>query len=204
VDKEEDLVSDVIEGRKKLSKNAKEKILNLIFYNCIFFIVMMIITLIINISFNKLLLVNFEEYIKVIQIGVAIVSVVLFEMAYRKDTMKIGCFGIEFVIFSIAILFVPYMYISKSNIKFLKLIVMIFAIYYIVKSIVYAFFKRYEYLKDNMSDVKEIVKDEKESYLDEDSKKTLKERKIQEENKVKKIKNIKKQEKQNKKMLKIK
>jgi hypothetical protein len=199
VDKEEDLVSDVIEERKKLSKNAKEKILNLIFYNCIFFIVMMIITLIINISFNKLLLVNFEEYIKVIQIGVAIVSVVLFEMAYRKDTMKIGLFGIEFVIFSVAILFVPYMYISKSNIEFLKLIIMIFVIYYVVKSIVYAFWVRYEYLKDNMSDVKEIVKDEKESYLDEDSKKTLKERKIQEENKVKKIKNIKKQEKQNKK-----
>lgn len=199
MDKEEDLVSDVIEERKKLSKNAKEKILNLIFYNCIFFIVMMIITLIINISFNKLLLVNFEEYIKVIQIGVAIVSVVLFEMAYRKDTMKIGLFGIEFVIFSVAILFVPYMYISKSNIEFLKLIIMIFVIYYVVKSIVYAFWVRYEYLKDNMSDVKEIVKDEKESYLDEDSKKTLKERKIQEENKVKKIKNIKKQEKQNKK-----
>jgi hypothetical protein len=199
VDKEEDLVSDVIEERKKLSKNAKEKILNLIFYNCIFFIVMMIITLIINISFNKLLLVNFEEYIKVIQIGVAIVSVVLFEMAYRKDTMKIGLFGIEFVIFSVAILFVPYMYISKSNIEFLKLIIMIFVIYYVVKSIVYAFWVRYEYLKDNMSDVKEIVKDEKESYLDEDSKKTLKERKIKEENKVKKIKNIKKQEKQNKK-----
>ena len=40
---------------------------------------------------------------------------------------------------------------------------------------------RNKYLKENMSDVKEIVKDDKKGYIDEESVKTLKERKIEEE-----------------------
>jgi hypothetical protein len=181
-------------NRKRISKETKEKILNLIFYNCIFFILMMIFTLIINVSFNNLALNNFKQYIKVIQMLVAVITVVLFEIAFRKDTMKIGLFGIEFLIFSIAILFVPYMYISKFNTQFLKLMILAFLIYYIAKSVVYALLVRYNYLKENMSDVKEIVKEEKEGYLDEESNKTLKERKLQEE-----IKNMKKVKKQGKK-----
>jgi hypothetical protein len=113
--------------------------------------------------------------------------------------MKIGLFAIEFLIFSIAILFVPYMYILQSNIKFLIIVISAFLIYYVVKSIASSLIIRFKFLKENMSDVKEIVKDEKQGYLDEESHKTLKMRKLEDENKVKlkKVKKLAEKEKDN-------
>jgi hypothetical protein len=86
------LVPDVIENRKKLSPEVKESIMNSIFYNVIIFIFMLLITLIINITYNKLLLTNFESYMKFMQICVAIITIAIFEVSYRKDTMKIGLY----------------------------------------------------------------------------------------------------------------
>ncbi|MCI8309251.1 MAG: MFS transporter [Clostridia bacterium] len=192
------IVPDACKNAKKLSKETKEKIFSRIFFNIIFLIVMMGITLIINFSYTKMTISDFEKYIKIVQVAMAIISIVLFEIAYRKDTMKIGLIAIEFVIFGLAILFVPYMYIFNSNTDFLKLVISAYAIYYVAKSIVSSLLIRSNYLKDNMSDVKEIVKDEKKGYLDEESKKTLKERKLEEEN-AKKLKNKNKEKIKNSK-----
>lgn len=199
MDEEEEKVSNEIENRKKLSPEAKEKIVNSVFYNSIFAIIMSVIVSIINITYNKLALEAFETYVKILQMFVAVISIVLFEVAYKKDTMKIGLFAIEFLIFSIAILFVPYMYILQSNIKFLIIVISAFLIYYVVKSIASSLIIRFKFLKENMSDVKEIVKDEKQGYLDEESHKTLKMRKLEDENKVKlkKVKKLAEKEKDN-------
>lgn len=186
---------DVLKERKKLPKDIKTKIINLVFFNIIFLGLMAVITLVINVSFNKINVEYFKNYIKFIQLALCIISIVLFEVAYKKDSVKITFFAIEFVIFSCLVLFVPYNYISKSDPNFLKIVLGIFTVYYIVKSVYCVISIRHKYLKDNMSDVKEIVKDdEKKSYLDEDSKKTLKARKIEEENKknTKQVKNTKK------------
>jgi hypothetical protein len=173
----DNLVPDVIENRKKLPPEVKQSIINSIFYNVVMFIIMLILTLIINITYNKLQLSNFENYMKFMQVGLAILTVGIFELAYRKDTIKIGLYGIEFFIYSIAILFVPYMYISLEKLDFLKCISLIYTVYYFAKSLVTFFCVRYNFLKDNISDVKEIVKNEAKGYLDEESTKTLRERK---------------------------
>lgn len=173
----ENLVEETFENRKKISQETKDGIITSIFFNIILAIVMMIITLLINVSFNKLQLSDFSEYIKYVQSAMAIISIVFFEVAYKKDSMRIGMYAIEITVFSIAVLYVPYMYIFKENIHLLKITVILFSVYYLIKSIVTAIIKRHNYLKDNMSDVKEIVKDEKKGYIDEDSEKTLKARK---------------------------
>ena len=157
--------------------------------------IMLLISIIINISFDRLQIKTFDSYIDIVQIFCAIISVGIIEVAYRKDSGAIGLYGIEFLIYSIAVLFVPYMYISKSNIEFLKIVSLGFLIYYIFKSFITFWHLRHSYLKENMSDVKEIVKEEKEGYLDEESIKTLKLQKVEAEMRKKareeKIKNSK-------------
>lgn len=170
-------LSDIIKDRKILPIEIKKTIINNIFFNCLLFIIILIIVLIINISFKKLTIIDFDNYIDVIQIFCAIISVTFLEVAFRKNSGKIGIYGIELLFFSICVLFVPYMYISKSNIYYLKNLSLFFFIYYIIKSIGTLFYIRYNYLKNNLSDVKEIVKETKESYIDEESIKTLKKNK---------------------------
>ena len=190
---------DIIEERKLLPIEIKKFISDNVFFNCVMLIVITAITLIINVSFNKLQLKDFEKYIDIIQIFCAIISVVILEVAYRKDSGIIAIYGIEFLMFSIAVLFVPYMYISKEKIYFLKIIITILAVYYVVKSLWIYLHKKHTYLKENLSDVKEIVKEDKKGYIDEESTKTLKVEKEEAElrkkaraEKIKKNKNIKK------------
>ncbi|MBR2289980.1 MAG: hypothetical protein IJ867_05160 [Clostridia bacterium] len=165
---------DIIRDRKMLPYEVKKSIMTNIFFNCIVFMAMMIVTLIVNVSFNNLPIKSFDSYIDIIQIVCAIISIGVLETAYRKDSGTIGIYGIEFLIFSIAVLFVPYMYIAKTNLTFLRNTITGFAIYYLAKSGLHFWRIRHQYLKENMSDIKELVKEDKEGYLDEQSTKTLK------------------------------
>lgn len=169
-------IEEVINERRKLPEEVKSKISNSIFFNILLVMFMMIITLVINIMFNKFSLAQFENIMKIVQITVCLISIAIFEYAYKKDSFKKALYGIEFVLFSIAVLYVPYMF-NLNNMNFLENIIIVYILYYIVKSIVTAIYYKNKYLKENMSDVKELVKDDKKGYLDEESKKTLKEHK---------------------------
>ena len=57
---------------------------------------------------------------------------------------------------------------------FLKNVIIGFAIYYILKSLITFIYLKNKYVSDNLSDIREIVKEEKKGYLDEPSTKTLK------------------------------
>lgn len=162
-----------IKERKKLPKEIKDKITDNIFFNIIFIIIMMVITLYITVLFNEFTLTKFESYMKVAQICMCLISIGILETAYKKDSGSIALYGIEFLLFSVAVLYVPYVYIAKNNIIFMQYILAIFLVYYIAKSFIIFIYNRNKYLKENLSDVKEIVKEEKKGYLDEESDKTL-------------------------------
>ena len=180
-DNQGNLLPDIIRERKLLPFEVKIKIINNVFYNCILFIVMMLLTLVINVAFNRFSIRYFESYVNAFQILCAISSVTILEIAYRKNNGILGLYGVEFLVYSIALLFVPYMYLSKGNLEFLRTVILVFVAYYFIKSLITLIYLRNKYLKDNISDVKEIVKEEKESYLDEESTKTLKLQKAEEE-----------------------
>lgn len=179
-------VPDAIKEKKMLPVEIKNRIINNIFFNCVIFMLMLIITLIINISFHQFAIRDFDCYIDIIRIVCAIISIGVLEIAYRKDSGIIGIYGIEILLFSIAVLFVPHMYISKGIFTFLRTVITIFFAYYIVKSIVTSIRIRNRYIRENMSDIKELVKKEAEkSYIDEESTKTLKQDKIEAEKRKK-------------------
>ncbi len=173
-----DILEETIKNRKKLPKEIKDKITNSIFCNIIIFIIMMFFTLIITIIFNKYSLSDFNNAMKIIQIVVCLITILIFEYAYRKESLGKALYGIEFLIYSIAVLYVPYMF-NLNNADFLENLTCLFFVYYIIKSIFTFAYYRHKHLKENISDVKEIVKEEKKGYLDEKSKKTLKEKKNQ-------------------------
>ena len=174
-------LNDIIKEKKSLPKEIKQKIVNNIFFNCLIYILMLILTLIVNISFYKFSIRTFETYIDIIQIACCLISVAVLETAYRKDSGILGIYGIEVLLFSISVLFVPYSYITKSNTSLLKNVILVFAVYYFLKMFIMSIHTRNKYIRENMSDVKEIVKEEKESYIDEESTKTLKKQKIEAE-----------------------
>ena len=184
-EKKEVNLPDIIKERKILPYVEKQNIMNSIFYNCLIFMIMLIITLIINISFDRFSMKDFKSYIDIIRMASGAISIVILEFAFRKDSGKLGVYGTEILIFSICVLFVPYMYILKSYLDFLKYTILGFFVYYIIKSVITLLHVRNSYLRKNLSDVKEIVKEEKESYIDEESTKTLKEQKIEDEKRKK-------------------
>lgn len=193
---EEILLEETIKIRKKLSKKVKNTIIMFIFYNVIMVISMLIITFFINIIFNKLKISDFRMYIKYVQMAVAIISIVFFEISYRKDSGKMAIYAIEFSLYSVSVLYVTYMYVLKDKLEFLKNVVLIFTIYYLIKSCIGVVYYRHNYIKNNISDVKEIVKEERKGYIDEESVKTLKERRKKQEESKKKGENLKSKKEQ--------
>ena len=184
-EKKELNLPDIIKERKMLPYEKKQNIMYNIFYNCLIFLIMIIITLIVNISFDRFSMKDFKSYIDIIRIGCGAISIVVLEFAFRKESSNLWLHGAEILIFSICVLFVPYIYILKKKTKFLKYAILIFGGYYVSKSFITLLHIRNSYLRKNLSDVKEIVKEEKEGYIDEDSTKTLKQQKIENEKRKK-------------------
>ena len=169
------LPEKIMKDRKKITKTAKQRIINYLFWNCMFVIAMMLICLGLNIAFNKFSLTNFERIIKIAPMVLALLSIIVFELSYRKDSGIIALYAVEAALFSTAILFVPYMLIAQNKIMYLADVAKIIVIYYGAKSIVTFLTIRYKDLSENMSDVKELMAyNERKSYIDEESIKTLK------------------------------
>jgi len=102
-----------------------------------------------------------EAYIKdlkVFSLATIAITIVLFEIAYSKDSGKIAIHGIETLLLSILTLVSMYIYILHRT-KFLFVImggVVLATLYYLVRSIVVTIKEKRKW-KDNISDVKDIV-----------------------------------------------
>lgn len=194
------LMEEEIENKRKLSQEAKDKMNEIIFLNFNISIILMLIMIAINIAFLNIMPNKFIMIIKSFSIFSILVTITMFESAYRKESISKMFYGIELLAFSIIIMYIPYVYMHMPEMtrKIFMLIPIYFAIYYVAKSIIINRKITKEYL-DGLSDVKEIVKDDEEGYLDEDSTKIIKEiNKIEEAKKAEKlaIKEAKKKQKQ--------
>ena len=111
------------------------------------------------------------------------ITVIVFEIAYRRQSKRTCIIGIELFLCSIISLYIPYIYIfSDLNLKTIYTVFPLsIAMYYIIKAII--IYKTRKIIhENNLSDVKEILKDtERKGYLEEESKKSYREYKIQEE-----------------------
>ena len=193
----EKLMEKEIEEKRKITDEVKKKIDSEVFYNFLLAVVIMIYMFFINFGFLNLKIEAFKIYIKILTLIIASLTIYFFELSYRKDNLKYTLTGIELLVCAIVVVYIPYIYL-KTN-KMIKQLVMLvpvyYGLYYSVKN--YIIYKRevFKY-QNNLSDVKDIVKNEEESYLEEDSKKILKEIKELEKQRKLEDKIIKEKKKQ--------
>ena len=180
------LMQEEIENKRKLPKEVKEKINTHILRSLIAAIVIMAYFCVVNIAYKKLSGLLFEQAMKYIGLLMVLITIITFEFAYRKPEWKLTFIGIELLSCSILSIYIPYIYLhTSSSIKIAVLLLpVVLILYYIVKS--FLIFKKQQYdYQSNLSDVKELLKNnEKVSYLEEKSKKSYRE-KIKQEEKIK-------------------
>lgn len=177
-----------IEKKRKLPREVKNNINTIIFQNLLAATVIMAYFCAINISYYKVENNIFEEYMKYFALGIILITVIVIEFAYRKNSIKLWIIGIEFLASGVLSLYIPYIYLHTNNIARITVMVVPvgLVIYYLFKSFVIYKQKQFHY-QNNLSDVKEIMKDdEKKSYLEEESTKSYK-AKTEEEETIKKV-----------------
>ena len=141
---------------EKKDKNSKiiEKVLNIIYL--ILIILYFISLYLIQINYDSNF---FIKYFKISSFVLLIVSLITFEIAYKKENTKIGIHGIETLVVSIFTLLIQYMtrvfYVGIQ--EYIKLCIGITIAYYILKIII-KYTNENKQKLDNLSDIKEIVK----------------------------------------------
>lgn len=170
-----ELMQKEIENKRKLPEEIKKDIKKKILHNLILALIIILYLDAVNILFNKLENNMFEKIMKFVALGIDVITVILFEIAYRRKSKRIFIVGIELLICSIFSLYVPYIYLFTNLKNVITICLEIIIIYYIIKAFIIFKGRQFEY-QNNLSDVKEILKDsEKESYLEEESTKVFKE-----------------------------
>lgn len=173
-DKVEELGNELA-TKIKIPKDVKEKIYAKIFKEIGIAILIFLYFLLLNLGYVKLEKEVFNEDLHNFA-GILIVStVIVFEIAYKKDCGEIALHGVELLVLSVITLFMPYIYFYRGiTLKFLySFSSMYIAIYYAIKSLV-VYEREIKKYKDSLSDVKEIVEKSEKSYLDEKNERKFK------------------------------
>lgn len=148
-----------INKQTKMPKEQKKKINKKIFQNIAIAIGIIIYFIFINLGFH-----NIEEntYLTDLNVFSAVtigITIILFEKAYKKDSGEVAIYGIEMLLLSVSTLLTNYIY-KIYNSKFVYIIAsiaMLFAIYYVGKSIVIYVKMKNKALK-KASDIHKIVR----------------------------------------------
>lgn len=174
-----------IEKKRKLPKSVKETISTDIFQNLVAAIIVVAYLSAINVIYYSFETNIFEEYMKYLALGIILVTIIVFELSYRKKSLKFCFIGIELLACGVLSLYIPYIYLHTTRALRVGIMVLpaVLLIYYAIKSLLIFKQKQFHY-QNNLSDVKQILKDtEKTSYLDEESSKTYR-AKTREEEKI--------------------
>lgn len=146
-----------MEEEKESNKIIRKKI----FENIIIAIAMMLYFIIINFSYLRMEESTLLQGIKIASMIVLFFSIIIFEVAYHKDSGKIAINGIEVLVLAIQTLTI-WTVINRFKIEFDTYILFstyAFAIYYVLKSIIIYTIEKKKYL-DSLSDIHEIVSNE--------------------------------------------
>ena len=161
-----------ISTKIKLPKEEKQNIYIKIFVNLLIALSVLIYFIFLNLGYMRLEKDVFENDLKVFAVILICSTIYFIEKAYKTDRGTYLSYAIELFVLSIITLYMPYVYYYQNTLAqliFTTSAVYIF-IYYAIKSIVIYVINKNRYIKGE-SDVKDIIKDEKVSYLDEESSK---------------------------------
>lgn len=180
-------IEQEIYEKTRLSKEVKDGIIKEVFIN-------IMIAILIIVYFNFLILgsIGTVKNIRTVDFNIFSIiflglSILLFEIGYKKDSGKFGLYGVEMLIIALFTLFLPYIIfeLDASYKKYYLSVSAYIAIYYSIKSICITVKTRKKYMT-NVNDIKEIVKkDSKRSIEDKQEVKKSKEKQDKVDNKEK-------------------
>lgn len=189
-EKKIEIVKTKKENKKRLPKDVSQEIMKRVVKNLVIAIAIMAYFFVLNMACAKMKEERLINDLKVFAGTFLVVAIIMLEKAYKNSDGTKGIYGIELLIMSahtLSIMHVITLY--KYNFQlYLLASSNIFAIYYVLKSIIIYTKGRKQYL-ESLSDISEIIKDEPQ-------KKDAKKQKATEENKkeIKKTKEIKTKE----------
>lgn len=147
--------------KTNILKKIKQIISQNVFINLIYITLITIYFIFFNIIKKYINPDIFLIYIKITSFVFLILTILIFEKAYKDDNDAIALNGLEFLvlsIFSLLILYIPRVF-KISDTTYILSGLCLFIEYYVIKNILIYTRERKEEL-DKLSDIKEIVKDE--------------------------------------------
>lgn len=154
-------IKKTITAKNNLPKEENEKINRHLFQNIMVAIVIIIYFIFLNLGKNNIQGNVFVTDLKVFGMCIMLLAIALMEKAYKEDSGRIAVFAIEMIVLSLTTVSLIYIdLIFSTRFEFIvTAISYIFAIYYLIKSIIIYLKKRKKYFVDDM---KEIIKDKEE------------------------------------------
>lgn len=155
---DEKQMAQKLEQAKIMPKEKKKGIYKRTFENILVAVIVILYFLMMILGYINIPEEAYIKDLKVFSLATIAITIVLFEIAYNKDSGKIAIHGIETLLLSILTLISMYIYILHRT-KFLFVImggVVLATLYYLVRSIVVTIKEKRKW-KDNISDVKDIV-----------------------------------------------
>lgn len=152
-------LEEEIQSKGRIPREKKEDINKKIFENMLIAIIIMIYFYVINIGSLNIETNIYLVDLKVFSLFLIISTVLLFEYSYKKENINICIHGIETLFIAITTLFSIYAYtlfFDKFNLLIASVSIM-FAMYYVVKSIIIYIKMRKSYFKD-LNDIEDIIK----------------------------------------------
>ena len=151
-------LTEVIESKKKIPKKVKDNIVAKAFENLLFFANITVYLGSLNLGIANIPTENYLTDLKVFSIILLALTIILFEMGYKKDKSVYWLHGIEILIVAIFTTYLIYLYYLFYNSNILESIIFsVIAIYYITKILIIRKKIIKEYNK-SLIDIGEIVK----------------------------------------------
>lgn len=146
---------------KEIYHNINNAVTGDVLANLAYSSMIMIYFMFFNIQYEVLPETTLIKYINISSIAFLIISILMIEIAYKKEKDNILLYGVEFLVLAIFTLLIKHIpkLVQCNTQTYILIGSYLFAIYYMLKSTVLYTIEKQNELKQ-YSDIKEIVKDE--------------------------------------------
>lgn len=152
-------LKEAIKKKKRLPKEEIEKINKIVYRNIIIATVIVLYFIFLNLGHMNIKNDIYVTDLKVFGMCILLAAIALIESAYKKESSELAIYGVEMIALSISTITLIYVNLMQSSryIYILPAISYVFAIYYLIKSIVIYQKKKHLYF---INDMKEIMNKE--------------------------------------------
>lgn len=148
-------IQKTMKNKKKVPKEEIEKINKILFRNIILAVCIITYFIFLNLGHINIKPDVYQTDLKVFSMCTLLIAIVLLEMAYKKDSGEFALYGVEMIVLSlitVSLIYINLMF-STRYVYIISAVSYIFAIYYLVKSMIIYIRKRKKYFVSGMKEI---------------------------------------------------